>query len=213
MLWNASALIGYSIEALDVSIGTINDFIFDDSDWAIHALIINTGEWFSNDKMIFPVSALSSPHLDTKCFTVGKTISQIKESLDINKYIPSIDFTEGDKDKNNIGQKHLRSIASITNNSIEATDGSIGHSMDFLCDVISWEIRYMTVDTTDWIGGKKVVISPLSIVSIDTVQKIILLNVTRERVENSPPYIAIETVDGEYDESFQTYYGIKFFKK
>ena len=35
MLWNASGLIGYAIEATDGSIGHVHDFLFDDERWTI----------------------------------------------------------------------------------------------------------------------------------------------------------------------------------
>ena len=35
---------------------------------------------------------------------------------------------------------------------VEATDGGIGHVDDFLVDQ-TWNVRYLVVDTSNWIGG------------------------------------------------------------
>ena len=37
---------------------------------------------------------------------------------------------------------------------IEATDGTIGHVDNFLIDEFSWAVRYLVVDTSNWIGGR-----------------------------------------------------------
>ena len=42
---------------------------------------------------------------------------------------------------------------------LHATDGEIGHVDDFLVDP-GWNVRYLVVDTSNWIGGKSVLIAP-----------------------------------------------------
>src|SRR5262245_25507436 len=47
-----------------------------------------------------------------------------------------------------------------------ATDGEIGHVDDFLVDE-NWGVRYLVIDTSNWIGGKSVLISPAAIEKVD----------------------------------------------
>ena len=47
MLWNASAINGYAIVASDGRLGTISDFLFDDANWLIRRLVVDTGNWLS----------------------------------------------------------------------------------------------------------------------------------------------------------------------
>ena len=42
---------------------------------------------------------------------------------------------------------------------ILATDGEIGHVDDFLVDDVSWRIRYLMIDTSNWIGGRTVLVA------------------------------------------------------
>ncbi len=42
---------------------------------------------------------------------------------------------------------------------VHATDGHIGHVDDFLIDESSWQIRYLVVDTSNWLG-KWVAVAP-----------------------------------------------------
>src|ERR1700687_4500270 len=42
---------------------------------------------------------------------------------------------------------------------ILATDGEIGHVEDFLIDEADRTLRYLVVDTSNWLGGRSVLIS------------------------------------------------------
>ena len=66
-----------------------------------------------------------------------------------------------------------------------ASDGEIGHVDDFLIDE-DWSVRYLVVDTSNFVGGKSVIISIADIESIDSPHKRIRLRMTRDEVKNSP---------------------------
>jgi len=83
---------------------------------------------------------------------------------------------------------HLRSTRHVGGYHIQATDGQIGHVDDFIVDDESWAIRYLIIDTNNWWAGKKVLIAPKWIDSINWVESKIFLNVTRETVQQAPEY-------------------------
>jgi len=66
-----------------------------------------------------------------------------------------------------------------------ATDGEIGHVDDFLVDE-SWNVRYLVVDTSNWIGGKSVLISPSKLEKINSPDKQIRVRMSRSDIERSP---------------------------
>ena len=66
-----------------------------------------------------------------------------------------------------------------------ASDGEIGHVDDFLIDE-DWTVRYLVVDTSNFVGGKSVIISTADIESIDSPHKRIRLRLTRDEIKNSP---------------------------
>jgi hypothetical protein len=68
---------------------------------------------------------------------------------------------------------------------LHAADGNIGHVDDFLFDE-SWNVRYLVVDTSNWIGGKWVLIGTSAIETIDAPEKKIFVNLTRDQIERSP---------------------------
>ena len=62
---------------------------------------------------------------------------------------------------------HLRSVDEVTGYHIHAVDGEIGHIENFMIDDADWSIHYFVVDTRNWWVGKRVLMSPLAVRSID----------------------------------------------
>jgi uncharacterized protein YrrD len=50
---------------------------------------------------------------------------------------------------------NLRSTHDVSGHHIQATDGQIGHVDDFIIDDETWAIRYLIIDTHNWLPGKK----------------------------------------------------------
>jgi hypothetical protein len=101
---------------------------------------------------------------------------------------------------------HLRSVEAVTGYHIHASDGEIGHVEDFLLEDADWSIHYLEVDTKNWWPGKKVLISPRSARAVDWTEKLVNLDVDRQRVKDSPAYDASTTVDRAYEKDFHRYY-------
>ena len=68
---------------------------------------------------------------------------------------------------------------------IHATDGAIGHVDDFLVDERTWHIRYLVVDTSNWIGGRWVLISPTVVSRIDSGGSKVHVSLSREEIRRS----------------------------
>ena len=253
MLWDSSALDGYAIEASDGRIGSVNDFLFEDTSWIVRWLVADTGNWLSDRKVLLPLLTLGKPDPSLRQFPVDLTMQQVKDSPDIdidrpvsrqhethiyhyygwNPYWDSgllpigggmaIPFIEtlppsgsmplgaaGEDTQRAEGDPHLRSAEAVTGFHVHATDGEIGRVVDFLIEDADWSIRYIKVDTKNWRSGGEVLISPRSVRSVDRTSRSVHLDVDRQKVKNSPPYDPSKTADGAYDESFLTYYGIRW---
>lgn len=248
MLWNASSLNGYAIEASDGRLGTVSDFFFDDVSWKVRWLVVDTGTWLSGRKVLLPVSVLG--HIDEKReqFAVRLTKQEIKNSPDIDADMPvsrqmessiyeyygwdpywgdgfSAGFSylgggmaapltpEARKRQEQFayhrtdGDPHLRSMAAVSGYHIHAVDGEIGHVEDFFVQDGDWSIHYLLVDTKNWWPGKKVLISPKSVQTIDWSNRLVNISVTRQHVKDSPAYDAATLVDRDYQRRYHSYYG------
>jgi hypothetical protein len=83
MLWDASAIIGYAIEASDGRLGTVSDLLFDDFGWIIRWLVVDTGHWLPGRKVLLPLSALGQPDSRLRHFPVKLTMQRVKDSPDV----------------------------------------------------------------------------------------------------------------------------------
>jgi hypothetical protein len=76
---------------------------------------------------------------------------------------------------------------------LRGTDGEIGHVDDFLFDE-NGRIRYLVVDTSNWIGGRSVLIAPSTIERFDSPNKEIHVRLTREEIKAGPS-VDIDTIE------------------
>jgi uncharacterized protein YrrD len=83
---------------------------------------------------------------------------------------------------------HLRSAKEVTGYHLHTTHDPLGHIEDFLLDAASWAIRYLVVDTRNWLPGRHVVIPPQWIKSVDWTERVVNVAVTRDSVEAAPEY-------------------------
>ena len=84
MLWDASAINGYAIEASDGRLGTVSDLLFEDVGWVIRWLVVDTGNWLPGRKVLLPLSALGHPDQTQRHFPVKLTMQQVKDSPDVD---------------------------------------------------------------------------------------------------------------------------------
>src|ERR1017187_10522195 len=67
---------------------------------------------------------------------------------------------------------------------IRATDGELGTVDEFYFDDETWAIRYLTVETGGWLGGRQVLISPISVIHTDWEAKRLEVALTKKQVEH-----------------------------
>jgi uncharacterized protein YrrD len=101
---------------------------------------------------------------------------------------------------------HLRSSHDVSGHAIQATDGEIGHVDDFIIDDETWSIRYLVIDTHNWLPDKKVLVSPLWIEKVSWTQSKVFVNLLRETIEKSPPYSEADLITREYELGLHKHY-------
>ncbi len=79
-----------------------------------------------------------------------------------------------------------RTLKSLLNYSLTATDGTIGKIEEFYVDDQSYKVRYLIVKTGSWLWGRKVLISPDALINDSRESNIFPVNLTKEQVKNSP---------------------------
>ena len=84
MLRNSKDLEGCAIGATDGTIGRVKDLYFDDEAWVIRYLVVSTGAWLANRKVLISPFALSQPQWVQKLLRASLTKEQVKNSPDID---------------------------------------------------------------------------------------------------------------------------------
>jgi hypothetical protein len=105
----------------------------------------------------------------------------------------------------------LRNVNKLEGFAIGATDGPIGKVKDFYFDDESWVIRYAVVDTSNWLGGRDVLISPYSMGRADWEGETLPVTVTKEQVKNSPSIDSDKPISRQYEKSYLGYYGYPYY--
>ena len=94
---------------------------------------------------------------------------------------------------------HLNSTGDVMACRVHATDGHIGHVEDFLIDVEARVIRYLVVNTRNWLPERRVLVSPEWISKVDWDRMEVLVDLTREAVKKSPKYNPAKPVTPAYE--------------
>ncbi len=101
----------------------------------------------------------------------------------------------------------LRSAEEVIDYHIQAQDGEIGHVEDFIMDDQPWSLRYMVVDTRNWLPGRKVLVAPDWVDAIRWSDRTVSVKLSRAEVEESPEYKPFAPINREYEERLYDYYG------
>jgi hypothetical protein len=94
---------------------------------------------------------------------------------------------------------------------IRATDGELGTVDQLYFDDETWAIRYLTVETGGWLGGKQVLVSPFSVIHTDLEAKLLDVRLTKKQVQDSPDIDTHEPVSRQHEAAFLGYYGYPYY--
>ena len=102
---------------------------------------------------------------------------------------------------------HLRDTSVVAGYGIAAADGEIGHVEDFLFDDLTWTIRYLVVDTSRWLGGRRVIVAPEWVTDVSWGESAVHVALTRDAIKASPEYDPHVGVAREYERRLHEHYG------
>jgi len=105
----------------------------------------------------------------------------------------------------------LRNVKDLHGFTIRATDGELGTVDQLYFDDTTWAIRYLTVETGGWLGGRHVLISPISVIHADWQTKRLDVALNKTQVENSPDIDTHQPVSRQHEAAFNQYYGYPYY--
>ncbi len=226
----------YHIQARDGEIGKLEEVYFDDQTWTVRYLVVHTGNWLLGREVLLVPQHVLSINEDEKTLVVDLTRTQVEHSPPVetakpvsryyeeeyhryygwspywledpllgSQMVPVIEPTVSDETKEP-PDIHLGSSQAITGYHIHAKDGEFGHLEDLIITDQAWKVGYLEVDTRNWWPGKKVLVMPSWIESVDWADRSILVNLTCEAIQGAPEYDPSETISKDYELRLFEYY-------
>jgi PRC-barrel domain len=104
---------------------------------------------------------------------------------------------------------HLRSTGDATGHHIQSLNGEIGHVEDFVIDDETWAIRYIIVDTHNWLPGKKVLVATQWIERVSWDERKVFVNLNRETIKESPDFTEESLLTRDYETRLYKHYDRK----
>ena len=224
MLRRLGALKGGTLHALDGDIGTVDDFYFDDAQWTVRYVVVSTGRWLAERRVLLSIISLLDPDWDEKRLPVRVTREQLRRSPDVDTHQPvsraheaailshysypyywsgpalwgPVPFPAISADTATAGlpppsepaasqhDQRLRSANEVIGYHVHARNGDVGHVDDFLVDPQAWTIEYVLIETSNWIGGRPLVIEPTAIRLVSWLDHSIEVALLRDALKSSP---------------------------
>ncbi len=115
------------------------------------------------------------------------------------------------KDKKSLyfpSAKHLRSHNEVLGYNIQVKDGDlIGHVDNFIVEGNTWQLKYLLVDTCNWLtAGKKILLSPAWIERINWSGNLVSIDLSRDSILKSPTYDPSKPLDDRLEMQLYKYY-------
>lgn len=107
--------------------------------------------------------------------------------------------------------EHLHSVAEVLGYDIAATDRNIGHVDDFIVDDHVWVLRYLVIDTGNWLPGRRVLVAPPWLGTIDWIERQLHIELEAERIWNAPEVNPAEPIDRRDEAELYDYYGRPYY--
>jgi len=109
------------------------------------------------------------------------------------------------------GKSMLKSVVQLQGGTIRATDGEIGKVDQFYFDDETWAIRYLVVNTGDWLPGRLVLVSPIALRQADWQSKRLDVALTKKQIEDSPSIDTHKPISRQHEAVYMGYYGYPYY--
>lgn len=212
MLHNIKGILGFTVRASDGDVGQVSDLYLDDREWIVRYLIVETGPWLLGRQVLLLPEMVDLPRWQAGEFPVDLTQEQVRNSPDVDlakpvsrqmeqevydyyRWVPywrtgaralaaAVEAqAERERDR---GDPHLRSAKEVMGYRVQARDGEIGYIKDFFLEPDHWAIRYVLVNTRNWLPGRDVLIAQQCLNKVDWAESKAYVDLSRQQVQESP---------------------------
>lgn len=176
MLYSAMTMKGVEVAAADgAHLGKLVDAYANTETDVVERLIVDAAAAGGGIKL-FRAEMVREYDTERRRLTLDLSAEQVAAAEPVPKGIPVVLPASGAETG-----AELRVIGSVVGYMVEAVDGPVGQATDFLIDSDGLVIRYLVVDTRDWLPGSDKLVPVEWIESVDWVRRRIFLKITQAR--------------------------------
>jgi sporulation protein YlmC with PRC-barrel domain len=230
MLRSAREIVGYRVEALDAEFGDVEDFYFDDHSWKVRYIVVATGKWLPRRMVLISPEEAGDPDRDREVLPVALTKKEVEDSppvaaeevLSRSKEAELVAYygwaeywgrlgSGGFNPPEPVNQEtdeepHLRSMEEVEGYRVSARDGQVGKVHDFIIDTDEWAVRYIVVETGDFLSRRHVVLSPHWIRRVHWAKHDVHVDLDAGEIEESPECDHHAPIDRGFEHDLHEHY-------
>lgn len=199
----------YDVVASDGPVGGVADLLFDEADWSVRQIAVNTDGFLVHHHVIIAPSDVVEIELPSETLRLNLSTSAVKK-----KSVAATDqHRQGDAGDTAAEQSPSATVApllsanAMTDYVLHAVDGDVGLIHGLLIDTDTWIIRYLVVDAGEWLEDRFTLLAPRVIQSLNHDDRHFLTNVTRQQVQDSPPYNGDVELSRDWEAFLYDHYG------
>ncbi len=102
--------------------------------------------------------------------------------------------------------RELRKLSDLTGYRFQASDDEIGRLQQVYFDDRRWQVLFLVVRTGSWLLGREVLLVPEVIKKIDDEKETIIVDMSREQIEQAPPVDANQPVSEHYQQQYYRFF-------
>jgi hypothetical protein len=232
MLRSATKIIGHRLSALDGDIGHCTDFLLDDQRWTLRYMVVETGAWLSNRRVLISPLALNKADWTSRRLVLEGTREQVETApiwhpdtvvsaeheLELSRHYgwslcgfgglpgdgPALPAVEPPALTRD--PSTLRSVKEMLGYGLQAEDGSVGHVEDFIVDDDEWTMPFLVIDSRNWLSGRKLLLPTEWVSLIDWEERQIHVPLPASKIEDEPEYNPSAPIYGRVEERLMEEY-------
>lgn len=233
----AGSIRGNTVLAADGELGTTTDVLFDDHAWTVRYLVVYIGSGLDGPETLITPGAISEVEVQEKTLHVDASVERTRQApylqtnlpvaaqqevayyeyLGAEPYwdqppgplapLPPQEAVPGEASLSEMGDPHLRSVQEVAGYRIETASDHVGHVEDLLLDDESWRVRYIVVDTRDWLPAKKVLLPLSGISEIEWTLQRVLVEPGSQEIKDAPAWDPDAPLDRDFEVRLHEHYG------
>jgi PRC-barrel domain len=218
----------YTLHAVDGAIGTVEALYFDEINWAVRYLLVDTGGWLNGRRVLISPVAVGELRSEDQTIFIELTRAQIRTSPPLGTdqlvsrryeeaYYRHYDwpvyweenrqFDAAPAQNGRLQEKRLQRIVRVEGCIMVAADGAIGTVRDTFVDIRYWVIRYLEIETRGIRPGRHVLVSTDWIERVNWADFIVNIDLACIAIDTAPGFDASRGISRDYEARLFRHYG------